>query len=95
MRGDERYGVSRDYARSAWSYAQALDQGWDWSGDAALYWNAACMFYLAGEQERAVHFYKLSIEKGWVDIHHPHYYEYVYREANSEEIARVLAEACR
>ncbi|MEW9105950.1 GNAT family N-acetyltransferase [Paenibacillus sp. S-12] len=95
MHGDERYGVGKDYARSAWSYSQALDQGWDWGGDAALYWNAACMFYLTGEQERAVHFYKLAIEKGWADIPQPHDHVYVYREADSEVIARTLAEACR
>jgi RimJ/RimL family protein N-acetyltransferase len=53
MRGDMKYGVDRDYARAAWSYAQALDIGWDWNGDVALYWNAACLFYLIGEKERA------------------------------------------
>jgi RimJ/RimL family protein N-acetyltransferase len=94
MRGDTRYGVDRDYARAAWSYAQALDQGWDWNGDAALYWNAACLFYLTGEKERAIQYYKRAVEKGWQDIHKPHYHDHVYREADSEQIARIFAEAC-
>ncbi|MGO4180540.1 GNAT family N-acetyltransferase [Paenibacillus sp. MCAF9] len=95
LRGDTRYGVERDYARAAWSYAQALDQGWDWNGDAALYWNAACLFYLTGEQDRAIHYYKSAVEKGWQGIHKPHYHDYVYREADSEQMARIFAEACK
>ncbi|MBP1308649.1 GNAT superfamily N-acetyltransferase [Paenibacillus sp. 1182] len=93
MHGNIEYGVAPDYARSAWSYAQALDQGWDWSGDAGLYWNAACMFYLTGEQKRARHYYQKAIEKGWIDIHQPHYHDFIYKEANSEQIARTLAES--
>jgi RimJ/RimL family protein N-acetyltransferase len=92
MRGDEKYGVEKDYARAAWSYAQALDQGWDWNGDAALYWNAACMFYLTGDEQRARHYYREALEKGWISIHHPHYHDYVYREQDSEQIARILAD---
>lgn len=92
MRGDLKYGVNKDYSRAAWSYAQALDKGWDWNGDAALYWNTACMFYLIDEQERAKHYYKAALEKGWTDFRSPHYHEYVYREENSEQIARALAE---
>ncbi|HEY2491691.1 MAG TPA: GNAT family N-acetyltransferase [Paenibacillus sp.] len=95
MRGDMKYGVDKDYARAAWSYAQALDIGWDWNGDVALYWNAACLFYLIGEKERAKHYYKKAVEKGWKDIHQPHYHEHVYREKDSEQIARILAEACQ
>lgn len=93
MRGDMKYGVEKDYARAAWSYAQALDTGWDWNGDAALYWNAACMFYLIGEKNRAKQYYSKAIEKGWVNIHQPHYHEHVYREQDSAEIARDLAES--
>ncbi|WP_325175841.1 GNAT family N-acetyltransferase [Paenibacillus profundus] len=91
MRGDMKYGVEKDYARAAWCYAQALDKGWDWNGDVALYWNAACLFYLIGEKERAKHYYKQAVDKGWIDIHQPHYHEYVYREEDSEQIARILA----
>ncbi|WP_409271602.1 GNAT family N-acetyltransferase [Neobacillus sp. SCS-31] len=93
MCGDRKYGVEKDYARAAWSYAQALDQGWDWNGDVALYWNTACMFYLSGEKEQAKHYYKKAKAKGWRDIHQPHYHEYVYREADSEQIARILSES--
>jgi len=93
MRGDRKYGVEKDYARAAWSYAYALDKGWDWNGDSALYWNAACLFYLIGEKERAKQYYKKALEKGWISIHHPHYHEYVYREPDSEQIARILAES--
>lgn len=92
MRGDLKYGVEKDYARAAWSYAQALDQGWDWKGDTALYWNAACLFYLTGEKERAQHYYTLAIEKGWKGIHQPHYHDHVYREEDSDDIVRVLSE---
>ncbi|WP_236841363.1 hypothetical protein [Brevibacillus formosus] len=95
MRGDLKYGVEKDYARAAWSYAQALDEGWDWNGDAALYWNAACLFYLSGEEDRAKHYYKKAIEHGWVSIHHPHYHDDVYREQDSEQIARILAESLK
>lgn len=91
MRGDYKYGVEKDYARAAWSYAQALDKGWDWGGDAALYWNAACMFYLTYEKERAKHYYKMAVEKGWKDAHQPHYHNHVYREEDSEQIANALA----
>ncbi|CAM4269738.1 acetyltransferase [Bacillus manliponensis] len=90
MFGDMKYGVQKDYARAAWSYAQALDQDWDWNGDAALYWNAACCFYLIDEKERAKQYYKKALKKGWINIHSPHYHEYVYREPNSEEITRIL-----
>ncbi|MGN7478764.1 GNAT family N-acetyltransferase [Solibacillus silvestris] len=93
MLGDHKYGVEKDYARAAWSYAQALDEGWDWNGDMVLYWNAACMFYLTGELEQAKHYYKKAAEKGWKDIHQPHYHEYVYREEDSEQIARILSES--
>jgi RimJ/RimL family protein N-acetyltransferase len=89
MLGNSRVG--KDYARSAWSYAQALDQGWDWKGDAALYWNAACMFYLTGETDRAVHYYKKALKKGWITYSQPHYHEYVYREEDSSEIECSLA----
>ncbi|RUT41968.1 GNAT family N-acetyltransferase [Paenibacillus anaericanus] len=92
MRGDIKYG-SKDYARAAWSYAVALDKGWDWNGDATLYWNSACLFYLIGENDRAKQYYQKAIEKGWKNIHVPHYHEYVYREVDSEEIAGKLAEA--
>ncbi|MGG4454030.1 GNAT family N-acetyltransferase [Brevibacillus porteri] len=95
MRGDLKYGVEKDYARAAWSYAQALDQAWDWGGDPALYWNAACLFYLNGEEDRAKHYYKKAIEHGWVSNHHPHYHDYVYREQDSDQIARILAESVR
>ncbi|WP_369436236.1 GNAT family N-acetyltransferase [Lysinibacillus fusiformis] len=95
MRGDHKYDVEKDYARAAWSYAQALDKGWDWNGDIALYWNAACMFYLSGELEKAKHYYKKAKEKGWRDIHQPHYHEYVYREEDSEQIARILSESLK
>lgn len=91
MRGNAKYGVEPDYARAAWSYAQALDQGWDWKGDAALYWNAACMFYLSGEKERAKHYFRVAVEKGWKNVYHPHYHNYVYNEEDSEEIHRILA----
>lgn len=93
MRGDSRYGVNKDYARAAWSYAAALDKGWDWNGDAALYWNSACLFYLIGENDRAKQYYQKAIEKGWKDIRGPHYHEYVYREEDSEQIAYKLAES--
>lgn len=93
MRGDMKYGVEKDYARAAWCYSQALDKGWDWNGDVALYWNAACLFYLIGEKERALHYYKQAVGKGWIDIHQPHYHEHVYREEDSEQIARILAES--
>ncbi|MBP1996521.1 GNAT family N-acetyltransferase [Paenibacillus eucommiae] len=92
MRGNSKYGVEKNYARAAWSYAQALDKGSDWNGDAALYWNASCMFYLTGETERAKHYYNTAVEKGWKDIYQPHYHEHVYREQDSEQIARILAE---
>ncbi|WP_314590780.1 GNAT family N-acetyltransferase [Paenibacillus terrigena] len=95
MRGDMEYGVAQDYARAAWSYAEALDQGWDWGGDTALYWNAACMFYRTGNQERAKQYYKQAIDLGWQGIHHPHYHDHIYREADSEEIAQSLTEACK
>lgn len=93
MRGDMKYGVEKDYVRAAWSYAQALDKGWDWNGDAALYWNVACMFYLIGEKERAKYYYKKAVEKGWIDIHQPHYHEHVYREEDSKLIVRILTES--
>ncbi|MCH1624205.1 GNAT family N-acetyltransferase [Ferdinandcohnia quinoae] len=92
MLGDRKYGVAKDFARSARSYAEALDKGWDWNGDAALYWNAACMFYLIGEKERAKHYFKKARDMGWKDIHQPHYHEYVYRESDSEQIASILSE---
>lgn len=91
MSGNAKYGVEPDYARAAWSYAQALDQGWDWKGDAALYWNAACMFYLSGEKERAKHYFRVAVEKGWKNVYQPHYHNYVYNEEDSEEIHRILA----
>ncbi|WP_312117232.1 tetratricopeptide repeat protein [Brevibacillus reuszeri] len=93
MRGDQKYGVEKDYARAARCYAEALDQGWDWNGNAALYWNAACLFYLLGEMERAVHYYRTAVEKGWIDFLQPHYHDCIYREENSEEIRRILAES--
>lgn len=92
MLGDPSYGVDKDYSRAAWSYAQALDRGWDWRGDAALYWNAACMFYLTGETERARHYYKQAVEKGWRYFDQPHYHPFVYKEPDSERIARILDE---
>ncbi len=95
MRGDQKYGVEKDFARAASCYAEALDQGWDWGGDAALYWNAACLFYTLGEKERAVHYYRTAVEKGWIDLHQPHYHDYIYREENSEEIRLILAESKR
>ncbi|KNB71962.1 acetyltransferase [Brevibacillus reuszeri] len=93
MRGDQKYGVEKDYARAARCYAEALDQGWDWNGDAALYWNAACLFYLLGEMERAVHYYRTAVEKGWIDYLQPHYHDCIYREENSEQIRRILAKS--
>ncbi|ULL13251.1 tetratricopeptide repeat protein [Paenibacillus sp. H1-7] len=93
MLGDASYGVHKDYARAAWSYAQALDQGWDWSGDAALYWNAACMFYKTGDVKQARHFYKQAVDKGWRHYGQPHYHPFVYRETDSESIARMLGRA--
>ncbi|MEK4731983.1 hypothetical protein ACYCS5_26060 [Paenibacillus sp. SEL3] len=51
------------------------------------------MFYLTGEQKRARHYYQKAIEKGWIDIHQPHYHDFIYKEANSEQIARTLAES--
>jgi len=94
MFGDAKYGVAQDYARAAWSYAEALDQGWDWGGDTALYWNAACMFYQTGDQERAKQYFKRAVELGWKDIHQPHHH-YSYREPDSDEIAQVLMAACK
>lgn len=49
------------------------------------------MFHLTGETERAVHYYRKAVEKGWLDIHQPHDHEYVYREQDSEQIACLLA----
>ncbi|MGG1661104.1 GNAT family N-acetyltransferase [Brevibacillus sp. NRS-1366] len=93
MHGDRKVGVEKDYARAAWSYDQALSNGWDWNGDVALYWNAACMFYLIGEPKRAKDYYQKAVEKGWIDIHQPHYHDFVYREADSEQIARILSDS--
>lgn len=67
IRGDTKYG-SKDYASAAWSYPVALDKGWDWNGDATLYWNSACLFYLIGENDRAKQYYQKAIEKGWKNI---------------------------
>ncbi|WP_322745806.1 GNAT family N-acetyltransferase [Paenibacillus donghaensis] len=90
MAGHEKYGLNKDYAHAARCYAEALDKGWDWGGDPALYWNAACMFYLTGETEHAVHYYQKAIEKGWLNRDQSDDPFYVYREEESGEIGRVL-----
>jgi len=95
MRGDAKYGVAQDYTRAARSYAEALDQGWDWGGNTALYWNAACLFYRTGDPERAKQYYKKAIDLGWQGIHQLHNHDYIYREADSEQIAQILTEACK
>lgn len=91
MRGDVRYGVQPDYARSAWSYAQALDRGWDWNGYAAVYWNAACMYYLTGEPERAKHYYDIAVEKGWRGVRSLTDTQYVYAGEDSAAIESELS----
>ncbi|MGH4125585.1 MAG: GNAT family N-acetyltransferase [Clostridium sp.] len=81
-----------DFKRSAWSYSQALDKGWDWDGDPSLYWNCACMFYKSGEIKQAKHYYRLAIEKGWHGIE-PHVNNpHVYTEHDSKEILICLTE---
>lgn len=91
MTGRENLNISPDYERSAWSYSQALDKGWDWGGNASLYWNCACMHYKSGQKERAKHYYRLALEKGWNGIE-PHINNpYVYTDIDSEEILFNLA----
>lgn len=90
MRGYARYGVERDYARAASCYAAALDRGWDWGGDCTLYWNAASMFYLSGDRERAVHYYRIAVAKGFVEGDPRYYHEYVYRDEDQTGVAREL-----
>lgn len=90
MAGHEKYGLNKDYAHAARCYAQALDKGWDWGGDPVLYWNVACMFYLTGETERAVHYYQKAIEKGWLDRDKSDDPFYIYQGEDSGEIGRVL-----
>ncbi|WP_426984125.1 GNAT family N-acetyltransferase [Brevibacillus borstelensis] len=91
MQGDGTVGTQKDYARAAWSYAQALDKGWDWDGMASLYWNAACLFYRIGEKERAKHYYRIAVEKGWDGTECQTAADYVYSEADSAAIALELA----
>lgn len=91
MRGDVRYGVMPDYARSAWSYAQALDQGWDWNGYPAVYWNAACMHYLTGELERAKYYYGIAVAKGWKGLQSLTDRRYVYNGEDSTAIENELS----
>jgi RimJ/RimL family protein N-acetyltransferase len=90
MCGDAKYGIEKDYPRAAWSYAKALDQGWDWNGDSALYWNTACLFYLIGDTSRAIHYYEQALQKGWIKSQQPHYHKYVYRGEDSEIITEAL-----
>ncbi len=86
MNGKKDLNIPPDYERSAWSYSQALDNGWDWDGNADLYWNCACMFYKSGQKERARQYYKLALKKGWEGTA-PHVDNpYVYTDADSEEI---------
>ncbi|MNL82814.1 hypothetical protein D3C87_2102910 [compost metagenome] len=49
------------------------------------------MFYLTGETDRAVHYYKKALEKGWTTFSQPHYHKYVYKGADSREIERFLS----
>ncbi|MEJ8545818.1 GNAT family N-acetyltransferase [Brevibacillus borstelensis] len=91
MRGDDAAGTEKDYARAAWSYAQALDKGWDWDGMASLYWNAACLFYRIGEKDRAKHYYRIAVEKGWDGTECQTGEDYVYSEPDCTAIALELA----
>jgi GNAT superfamily N-acetyltransferase len=79
-----------DFARSAWNYSQALDKGWDWGGNASLYWNCACMFYKSGQIKPAKNYYKLALEKGWQGIEKHINSPYVYAEADTNEIKSCL-----
>jgi GNAT superfamily N-acetyltransferase len=93
MLGRKRLNISSDYARSARSYAQSLDQGWDWGGNPTLYWNCACMFYKSGEVQRAQHYYTKAIQKGWQGID-PHIGNpYVYQGSDSNDIKNRLEKA--
>jgi RimJ/RimL family protein N-acetyltransferase len=79
-----------DFAFSARCYAAALDKGWDWGGNCSLYWNCACMYYKSGDREKAKHYYRMAVEKGWQGyepyINNP----YVYKEDDSKEILTAL-----
>lgn len=79
-----------DFERSAYSYSQALDKGWDWGGNASLYWNCACMLFKSGKMKQAAKYYNLALDKGWqrieVYIDNP----YVYTEDDSKNIMTCL-----
>jgi RimJ/RimL family protein N-acetyltransferase len=91
MNGKPEYGVARDYGRAAWFFTQALEKGWDWKGQAYLYWNAACMLYKTGDTEQAKRYYGLAVQKGWNGIRHISNRDHLYSEPDCEYIERTLS----
>ena len=95
MLGKAVAGILPDYERSAESYAKALDEGWDWGGYSVLYWNCACMYYKAGQEQKAVHYYKIAVEKGWNGIE-PHLMNpFVYKNEDWMDITAELDQKTR
>ncbi|MNW14110.1 hypothetical protein D3C71_2122450 [compost metagenome] len=53
------------------------------------------MFYRTGDLDRAKQYYKQAIDLGWQGIHQPNYHDHIYREADAQQIAQLLTDACK